>query len=187
MTGPPRTQWNHRQLPSTPPMPLLQDYSRHVEAVASVPEEDPPQLGKGSGGGGGGHVNARHRVPAVRPPPRPLADHQRSANDGNDRVRAVQAVAPTPQGIRMQQADKKAPALQAADRKPNNKRAPPAPSSGLKDADFGQLSIKGSRGFKFSLKSFTWGDTAVKVSWQWGFSMCSCRQALAACGCPVEC
>ena len=43
------------------------------------------------------------------------------------------------------------------------RKAPAAPSAGAKDVDFGAMSIKGGRGYRFSFKSGTWGDTAVKV------------------------
>ena len=43
------------------------------------------------------------------------------------------------------------------------KKPPAAPSAGAKDVDFGSMSIKGGRGYRFSFKSGTWGDTAVKV------------------------
>lgn len=43
------------------------------------------------------------------------------------------------------------------------KKPPPAPSAGAKDVDFGALSVKGGRGYRFSFKTLTWGDTAVKV------------------------
>ena len=42
--------------------------------------------------------------------------------------------------------------------------APPAPSAGTKDIDFGAMSIKGARGYRFNFRSLTWGDTAVKVN-----------------------
>ena len=44
------------------------------------------------------------------------------------------------------------------------KKAPPATSAGALNADFGRLSVRGGCGYKFSIKSFTWGDTAVKAS-----------------------
>ena len=53
------------------------------------------------------------------------------------------------------------PLLGARQREP--KKPPAAPSAGAKDVDFGAMSIKGGRGYRFSFKKGTWGDTAVKV------------------------
>jgi hypothetical protein len=147
-------------------MPLLQQRSGPLlHAVPSVPEElplygdgrpmvpfvqaDPPEEQKQRSGG----QQEQYHLPGFIP----IGDRRRQ-----QRAPPLPLVRQHEQQKMERVSSPLKPAWQTKPREPQ--AAPPAPSTGLRDADISTLSIKGGHGFRFSLRWLTWGDTAVQVS-----------------------